>query len=255
MSQENSNDQISWKRILFFFATATLISNIFRFDLFDLKSGLEVLPVWLYVLTNVLLEGSGVLIAAFISYTLLQKTRKTDISLIGTSLSKSIIMALIPILLLLIIGVRNEFSMNIHLYGLIAICGSLVYCIMEEYGWRAYLHEELKGLKSWHRYVLIGTMWYAWHLSFLTEASITENLFFLSMLIFGSWGIGQVVESTKSVIAASCFHLIIQIMMFNGLIKNGLDNNYKFIILGVSVGIWFLIIKRWERENKSTVDF
>jgi len=72
-------------------------------------------------------------------------------------------------------------------------------------------------------------------------------------MIFGSWGIGQVAEATKSLLASACFHLIIQIMMFNALIKNGIDGTDKGIILGVSVILWFVIIKKWEKE-KTKVD-
>jgi len=120
---------------------------------------------------------------------------------------------------------------------------------MEEYGWRGYLQEELKEVKPWKKYVSIGFLWYLWHLTFLTEATFGENIFFLAMMIFGSWGIGQVAESTKSIIASACFHLIIQIMMFNALIKNGIDGTEKLIILGISVVIWFVIIKKWEKES------
>jgi membrane protease YdiL (CAAX protease family) len=148
-----------------------------------------------------------------------------------------------------VIGVENEFEMDSHLYGFIAITGTLIYCIMEEYGWRGYLQEELKIVKPWLKYLIIGFIWYLWHLTFLTKATIGDNLFFLAMMIFGSWGIGQVAESTKSIIASACFHLIIQIMMFNALIKNGIDRNEKLIILGVSVALWFVIIKKWEKEE------
>ena len=86
-------------------------------------------------------------------------------------------------------------------------------------------------------------------MTFLTKASIGDNLFFLAMMILGSWGIGQVAESKKSIIASSCFHMIIQIMMFNALIKDGINGTEKIVILGVSVGIWFVIIKKWEKEN------
>jgi hypothetical protein len=58
-----------------------------------------------------------------------------------------------------------------------------------------------------------------------------------------------VAESTKSIIASACFHMIIQIMMFNALIKDGISGTEKIIILGISVVIWFLIIKKWEKEN------
>jgi membrane protease YdiL (CAAX protease family) len=249
MKNEIKHTKISWKRILVFFIIATTISNVFRFDIFELKPELEKSPTWIFVLTLVFLEGIGVFIGALIAIYFLRKNRKTEITLFGTSKSKSLIMIVIPIIILTIIGVKNDFEMDSHLYGFIAVIGTLLYCIMEEYGWRGYLQEELKTLKTWQKYLVIGFIWYLWHLTFLTKASIGDNLFFLAMMILGSWGIGQVVESTKSIIAGACFHLIIQIMMFNALIKNGIDGIEKLIILGVSVVIWFVIIKKWEKEN------
>jgi membrane protease YdiL (CAAX protease family) len=246
-----SLNSVNWKRVLIFFAIATVVSNIFRFNVFELQSELKKVPSWLSILISLVLEGSGVFIAAIISISVLKKRRNTEISLFGTSKSKSLIMALIPIIILTIVGVKNEFSIDSHLYGFIAVSGTLLYCIMEEFGWRGYLQEEFKALKPWTKYLLIGFIWYLWHLSFLTEASIGDNLFFLGMMILGSWGIGQVAESTKSIIASACFHMIIQIMMFNALIKNGIDGTEKTVILGVSIAIWFVIIKKWEKQNTS----
>ena len=249
MKDEMENNNISWIRVIIFFTVATLISNIFRFDIFEFKTELEKLPSWIFIFTTVLLEGSGVIIGALIIIPFLKKERKTEMSLFGTSKSKSIIMAIIPILILTIIGVTNDFGMEYHIYGLVAGSGTFLYCIMEEYGWRGYLQEELKILKPWKKYLIIGFIWYLWHLTFLTKASVGDNLFFLGMMVLGSWGIGQVAESTKSIIASACFHMIIQIMMFNALIKNGIDGTEKIVILGVSVAIWFVIIKKWEKEN------
>tara|TARA_B100000768_G_C11248611_1_gene362971 strand:- start:7 stop:774 length:768 start_codon:yes stop_codon:yes gene_type:complete len=249
MKEEMENNKISWKRILIFFIIATAISNIFRFDVFEIISELEKLPTWIFILTAPLLGGSGVIIGALITISFLKKQRKTEISLFGTSKSKSLIMAVIPIIIVTIVGVKNDFEMDAYLYGFIAITGSLLYCIMEEYGWRGYLQEELKSLKPWRKYLAIGFIWYLWHLTFLTNATVGDNLFFLAMIIFGSWGIGQVAESTKSIIASACFHLIIQIMMFNGLIKNGIDGSEKLLILGVSVVLLYVVVKKWEKEN------
>ena len=243
------NKNVNWKRIGLFLVIAITISNIFRFDIFELKPELEQLPTWIFIVTTVLLEGSGVIIGALIVLPLLKKQRKTEISLFGTSKSKSLLMAIIPIIILTIIGVENEFELDTHLYGFIAITTTLIYCIMEEYGWRGYLQEELKKLKPWQKYLIIGFIWYLWHLTFLTDASLGDNLFFLGMMIFGSWGIGQVAESTKSIVASACFHLIIQIMMFNALIKDGINGTEKLIILGVSVALWFVIVKKWEKEK------
>jgi membrane protease YdiL (CAAX protease family) len=243
------NQHIHWKRLVIFLIIAITISNIFRFDIFELKSELEKLPTWIFIFTTLLLEGSGVIIGALIIIPFLKKERKTEISLFGTSKSKSLIMATIPIIILTIIGVKNDFGMDYHIYGLIAAFGTFLYCIMEEYGWRGYLQEELKRLKTWKKYLIIGFIWYLWHLTFLTKASVGDNLFFLGMMILGSWGIGQVAESTKSIMASACFHMIIQIMMFNALIKDGIDGTEKILILGFSVSIWFVIIKKWEKEN------
>ena len=243
------NTSINWKRVLLFLLIAITISNIFRFDVFELKSELEKLPTWIYILTSILLEGSGVIIGALIIIPFLKKQRKTEISLFGTSKTKSLLMASIPILVLVVNGVKNDFEMNNHIYGLVASIGTLLYCIMQEYGWRGYLQEELKELKPWKKYLIIGFIWYLWHLTFLTKASLGDNLFFLGMMILGSWGIGQVAESTKSILASACFHMIIQIMMLNALIKDGIDGTEKIIILGISIVIWFVIIKKWEKES------
>ncbi|MEX1381847.1 hypothetical protein [Lutibacter sp.] len=31
--------------------------------------------------------------------------------------------------------------------------------------------------------------------------------------------------------------------------ENGIDRAEKLMILGVSVAIWFVVIKKWEKEN------
>lgn len=248
MKNEAQQNKINWKRIVLFFMIATAISNVFRFDIFGLVPELEKLPAWISILIRILLEGSGVIIGALIAISYLKKKRTIEITLFGTSKSKSLIMAIIPIILLTIIGVKNEFGIELHLYGFITITGTLLYCIMEEYGWRGYLQEELKMLKSWQKYLIIGSLWYLWHLSFLTKATIADNLFFLIMMIFASWGIGQVAEATKSIFACACFHMIIQIMMFNSLIKNGINTTEKLIILIASIGIWIIIMKIWKKD-------
>lgn len=243
---------ISFKRVLIFLLIAIPISNIFRFDLFGTKELLVKLPIWVNLPTQVILEGIGVFLGALTAIYLLKKERKLEISFLGTSKSKGLFMSVIPIILLAVFGVKNDYGVNKHTFGLIAVFGTMFYCIMEEYGWRGYLQEEFKNLKPIKRYLLIGFIWYFWHLTFLTQASLFENVFFLVMLIFGSWGIGQVAESTKSILASACFHLIIQIMMFNTIIKDGIDGTQKIMILGISVFVWFVILRKWNSNQKAT---
>lgn len=71
---------INFKRIFIFLVIAISLSNIFRFDIFGAKEILEILPTWIYLLSVILLEGSGVFIGALIAIYLLRKKQKTEIS-------------------------------------------------------------------------------------------------------------------------------------------------------------------------------
>ena len=79
----NGREKIGWKRILIFFVIATALSNVFRFDVFELRPDLQQLPPWLFILLSVLLEGSGVLIGALVALFFLKKRRTRQISLLG----------------------------------------------------------------------------------------------------------------------------------------------------------------------------
>ncbi len=205
---------ISWKRISIFFIIATIISNIFRFDVFGIVLELEKLPTSIFILFMALLEGSGVITGALIVIPFLKRQRETEISLFGTSKLKSFIMMIVPIALLIVVGVGNDYGMNNNLYGFIVSLGTFIYCVMEEYGWRAYLQEELRYLKEWKKYSLIGFIWYLWHLFFLNGTNFISNIFFLSLMILGAWGIGKLAEFTKSIMVSAWLHMIVQIMMF-----------------------------------------
>jgi len=237
-------------RISIFYIIGIVLSNVFRFDLLNLYKSKETLSVLELLLTSPL-GAIGLLIGALISLYLLKKERKLSFSLFGTSWKWSLIMLSIPIILLAIFGVQNENGLNAHYYGLIGGIGTLIYCFCEEIGWRGYLQDELKSVKEWKRVLLIGVLWYLWHLSFISNQNFIDNIQFLGWMIFGSWGIGKVIDLTKSIIAATCFHMIINIMMFNTLMKNGIDGSSKLIILGVSVAIWILILIIWGKENKT----
>jgi len=242
------NKGSSLKRLLLFISIGYGLSNIFRFDIFQFNKVLEYNFKWSYLIIEGLLEGCGIFIAGLLGLYLLRKQRKVNISFFGTSRSKSLIMFSIPTVLLIIIGVQNKYGINSHLFGLIAALGTFIYCIMEEYGWRGYLQEELKFLKPIAKFLLIGIIWYAWHLSFLTEATLLDNMYFLGALIFGSWGIGQVAELTNSILASSCFHFIINIMMYNHFFNDAFTGNSKLIILIVSITLWVFILREWKKD-------
>lgn len=244
------NKKISAIRLILFIIIAFGLSNIFRFDIFHLNKGLEDNFKFSYLILEGVLEGSGIFIAGLLGLFLLKKQRNVGISFFGTSMLKSLLMASIPTVLLIVIGVQNKYEINSNLFGLIAVFGSFIYCIMEEYGWRGYLQEEFLFLKPILKFFLIGFIWYAWHLSFLTEATLVDNLFFLGTLILGSWGIGQVAELTKSILACSCFHLLVNIFMYNHFFNNAFSGTSKLIILIVSISLWALILVKWKKDLK-----
>jgi len=237
-------------RISIFYIIGIVLSNVFRFDLLNLYKSKETLTVLELLLTSPL-GAIGLLIGALISLYLLKKERNLSFSLFGTSWKWSLIMLSIPIILLAIFGVQNENGLNAHYYGLIGGIGTLIYCFCEEIGWRGYLQDELKSTKEWQRVLVIGFLWYFWHLSFISNQNLIENIQFLGWMILGSWGLGKVIDSTKSIIAATCFHMIINIMMFNGKMTNGIDGSSKLLILGISIFLWILILIIWGKQEKT----
>jgi membrane protease YdiL (CAAX protease family) len=237
-------------RILIFYTLGITLSNVFRFDLLQLNEMQEPLSILELLLTSPL-GAIGLLIGALISIYLLKKERNLQYSFFGTSRKWSLIMLIIPLVFLGVFGVENENNVNTHYYGVIGGVCTLIYCFCEEIGWRGYLQEELSLMKEWQRVLLIGFLWYFWHLSFITNQDFMDNIQFLAWMIFGSWGMGKVIDSTKSIIAVTCFHMIINIMMFNGFMTRGLVGSSKLIILGITVAIWILILILWTKENKT----
>lgn len=239
----------SLTRILIFYILAITLSNVFRFDLLRLNTIQEPLSVLELLLTSPL-EAIGLLLGALISIFLLKKERKPQFTLFGTSRKWSLIMPLVPLVLLAVFGVNNENGLNIHYYGIVGGISTLIYCFCEEIGWRGYLQDELSSLKEWQRVLLIGFLWYFWHLPFITSPNLWANAQFLMWMIFGSWGIGKIIDSTKSILSAACFHMIINIVMFNNLMKDGINGSAKLTIVLITVAAWILILTLWEKKNK-----
>lgn len=242
--------EISVKRLLLFVVIAFIGSNIFRFNIFHLYEYLDKNFKWGYQIIREILEGSGIFVAGLLGLYLLRKQRKVNISFLGTSQSKSLLMAAIPSVLLIVIGVQNKYGINSHLYGLIAAFATLIYCIMEEYGWRGYLQAELQFLRPIIKFVLIGFIWYSWHLIFLMETTLSDNLLFLGTLVLGSWGIGKIADISNSIVACSCFHLIVNIFMYNSFFNNAFSGTSKLLILFVTILLWVFILVKWNKDKK-----
>ena len=90
-----------------------------------------------------------------------------------------------------------------------------VYGLLEEIGWRGFLQQQLQGLHRIWNILIVGILWFAWHLNFELT---TMNLIFLCLLLFGAWGIGIVANTTKSLLAVAAFHSLNNVKSENNLI-------------------------------------
>lgn len=235
-----------WLRIFIYYTIAIVLSNLFRFNIFSWYENLY-LPFGLTVTIKALLEGIGPFAAAITIFVLFK--RKSSITLMGTSRRKSLIMLVIPIILFTVFGAGNAPDINPHLYGFIIGVSLVAYGIFEEFGWRGYLHDELINLKPLHHSLIIGMLWYAWHLSFLSEGTtIMNEAKFLAIIIFASWGIGQIAEKTKSVIASACFHILGNILFTSSMISGSFDSNTRLIIFGVCLTAWIYLVNVWDKK-------
>jgi len=240
-------------RISLFYLTAIGLSNIFRLQLFGLNEIAEKLPTWVLMLTSPL-QAIGVMLGALLSLFLLRKKRKLAYSLWGSSAKWSSIMVIIPIALLAIIGVRNSDGTNIHYFALISSLPTLIYCYFEEIGWRGYLNDELQSLKQWQRTLIIGFLWYVWHLVFITNHSIPGNLIPLIILTLGSWLLGEIIDLTKSIAVVAIFHMMINMMLDNPYLKEALTMSEKLVVTGVTLIAWLIIFFKWRKELLVVVD-
>lgn len=236
----------TWFHILIYLIIATTLSGVFRLGLFDWYNEMT-LPFGLTIVIKSVLEGVGPITAATIMLTTMKK--KSDITFLGLNKAKSFIMVIIPILLFTFFGASNDQNINKHSYGFIVGICLTVYAIFEEYGWRGFLQNELANLQPLLRSFIIGLFWYLWHLSFLSNnTSILDELKFFGILVFASWGIGAIAEKTKSVFASACFHLLGSILTFSPLLSNSFDNQSRYIIFGICLFSWIIVVNTWEKS-------
>lgn len=122
-----------------------------------------------------------------------------------------------------------------------AVTAILIYGLFEEIGWRGFLQQELKSLPLLLNIIIVATLWFLWHLNFdLTSA----NLLFYGILILGTWGIGKVADSTRSLLAVSAFHSL------NNFFAE--MSTVKIAILVVLLSTWIiaLVIRKRVAERK-----
>jgi len=237
-------------RIVIFFLIATVISNLFRFETFGFGKILNTYSLWIKI-ASVPLQSVAVFFAGLLGLRWLRNKRPVANSFLGSSKKWALIMPLFPIVLLSFFGIENTKGFNPHLLGFAISIVLLVYCIFEEYGWRGYLEEELKGKKEWLRILVISVLWYLWHLPFIDNVDPISNLKFYGFMLLGSWGIGKIIQSTHSVLAAACFHMLYSILILQIKDEVFMETNNKLWIIGICIAAWIIILNLWKKQLKS----
>ncbi len=165
--------------------------------------------------------GLGPIVGALVAMAIFK--RKTEYTITGKSVCKSIVTIAVPCLIFGIIG-----GLNMGIICLLAF----TYGLLEEYGWRGFLHYELRKLPVWQNVLIITVMWFLWHLD-LNQRNVL--LFFL-LLLFASWGIGKVATETHSLLFCSAFHGIVNFS------KHGLLSDTTFLIAFISIIIFWIVL-------------
>lgn len=241
---------MKWTRIAVFYAIALVLSYLFRVNPPEWYSTIE----WSNGLTifKYLAEGLGPFLGAAIVFLVFKPKR--EITFFGTSKIKSCVMAALPLVLFTTIGIENTANLNAHYYGFLVGLMSLLYVILEEYGWRGYLLDELKTtpMTPLIRAVVIGVLWYIWHLNFnITSQNAGEHLIFLGALIFASWGFEKITDTTKSILSVACFHLLGSILSYNVLLQGGLSDSQRWIVFGICLVFWIYMVSNWDKKSET----
>ncbi|MDY6205846.1 MAG: CPBP family intramembrane glutamic endopeptidase [Prevotella sp.] len=206
--------EIKWKAIALFYVIAVLIRAIV---LRNEDFGSSPFSYWLWAWA----EGIGPCVGALVA--ILVFRRRFYCTLTGRSLMKSVITVALPLVICFLL----DRGLSLTLLNLI------FYSLLEEVGWRGYLQGELKDMNPPLRVFVIGTMWFLWH---ITVGLNLASLAFYGVLLFGSWGIGNIARDTRSLIACACFHTLFNFIRFV---------QFTPVVIALYAGVFVSLLAIW----------
>lgn len=236
--------KLYWKYIILFVVLAIGISAPIHLGYFEesFKTNTKdwVIIDWVY-----LVAGLGPFIAGVIAL-IVHKSISNRITIYGYQKIKNILIALLPVFSFSIIGLENSNGINIHYYGFMYALINVIYAFLEEFGWRRYLQNALEGLNKHWKYILIGIIWWIWHLRFDTSF---DFFIFPLICISGGYLLGKLADDTKTILPVVSMHTLVILLTNSGAIT-------KDKIIGVCLTIigWLIIEQIWKRKkayNKS----
>lgn len=189
------------------------------------------------------LKGLGPLLAAVLVLGIWKRDTKA-FSIWGSRPSRSLVALIIPLGLAYLVGIRQtDFYENIHINGLAMAALGLAYAFAEEYGWRGYLQEALLPLGLKASALIIGVLWYLWHFTWLSShTNLSNELSFLALCLFGSWGMAVTAVKTQSIILPACLHFVFNLFSVLQL------KSIEMIIPILSIMAWVYLVQYWEND-------
>lgn len=187
-----------------------------------------------YLLAGISTLGGATVVTFF------HKDLAQEITLFGPDKVKNILIALLPIIAFSIVGVENETGMNIFIYGFLYAFINTIYAFCEEFGWRWYLQNALIGINKHVSYLLIGCIWWIWHVRFETAFDLYVFPF---ICLGGGYLLGKLAEDSGSILPVVSMHALM-ILLTN----SGSFTSRKIAAIVIVVLLWILL-EKW-RGNK-----
>ncbi len=235
----------NWIALGVYAALATLISGLFRDGPLN-----AVVPadgsLILILIVVAIVVGWGPALAAGISWFVFGRQNRTS-SLFGSWTSGAVIMSVIPAAVFAAYGYPNDFGMNAHLAG--GLIGGLIflYALGEEIGWRGYMHDALSPRPLLVRTLVIGLVWWAWHLFFLSSIAPNYMLTTLIIILPTAFILSWLVSESRSWLSAAAFHSLGNIAFMATVLE--MDSQRRFLIAGTAFAILLLIHQLWKRRK------
>ena len=235
--------KVNWKYVFLFLLFAFGISAPVHLGYFD-EAYKELTTGWIVSNWVYLLAGFGPFFAGLIAIGWQKKISKR-ITVFGDQKIKNLLIAILPIFSFSIIGLENSFGINTHYLGFLYAFINVMYAFLEEFGWRRYLQNALEGINVHVKYILIGVVWWLWHLRFLTSF---DFFIFPLICIVGGYLLGKLTDETKTILPAVMLHTLIIILTNSGPLTTT-----KIMGMVLTIAGWLLIEQIWKIKKRTTV--
>ena len=238
---------INWLAIVIFAIMATLISGVFRpgnFDFYNTDS----FSFFAKLTCVALLIGWGPAAAAFLSWKIFGRQNRTS-SLFGTWKAGAIFMAMTPAVIFGLFGYPNSFDMNPHLAGFILGGLIFVYVLGEEIGWRGYMQDALSPKPFVLRTLMIGVVWWAWHLFFIRSADPVYLFKTILIILPTAFMLSWLMSESRSWLSIAAFHSLGNIAFLATAIN--MPSQQRFTIAGTAFVVLLICNHFWKKRNIS----